>query len=332
MVAAITALIEKVQPDITVVLGDIDHTHEKLGLYEHRRSIDGLRAWRAVSKRFVVMIGNHDRPHNNVYMTEEHSFNALKEWPKTTVVDKTTTMTLELPEGDAKAATYRFAFVPYVPTDRFAEALEAGDLKAPYSDLTAIFAHQEFKGAKMNPTKPDAGDPWPLECPICISGHEHNYKDIQPNLIYVGTPIAHGFGDTSEKTVSVFTFSADTPKEESKDGRTLYSWKQVRHSLGLPRKIQVTKTVEEMRTYVPPPGCHVRIRVTGSATAIKELFKLEHIQTMLAQPHLKIVPVTTPEVFAALPVSANVSFQARLAEAIAGETLGVQQAYKQLWA
>lgn len=213
MTPQLVQLIVTEDPDVVVVAGDILHKHEKVDLYPLKRAIDFLRAIHAVARRLVVLIGNHDRPNNNIYLTDEHSFNSLKEWPRTLVVDD-----VQVCNESYAGGTCRVVYVPYVPTGRFAEALYTKLLAPPYAGITAVFAHQEFKGAKMNAITSNAGDPWNLDNPICISGHIHDFDVLQPNLIYVGTPIQHGYADTHDKTVSIFLFKPDEPSQTETEG------------------------------------------------------------------------------------------------------------------
>lgn len=288
MVAQVSELILTEKPDITFVAGDMDHTHEKVPMRPHMRSIKALQAWRRVSRKLVVNIGNHDRPHNNVFQTDEHSYNALKEWSDTLVIDRTYQCEEKtLPHLETgEVLTFNMVYVPYVPVGRFAAALASADLEPPYNNIAAIWAHQEFKGAKMGAITSSHGDPWPLEYPLCVSGHVHDYDRLQPNLIYGGTPIQHGYADTKDKTVSIFTFTQH-------DGKT--QWEEKRHNLRIPKKIQITLTAEQLATYVLPPLTQVKIKVTGPAAVIREVMKLDHVVKLAATHGVKIVVVdTTP--------------------------------------
>lgn len=65
-------LIIKLNPTFVVVLGDILHTHEKIDLRANKRATSFLRMLRSVSNWLYVLIGNHDRPDNNVFLTDDH--------------------------------------------------------------------------------------------------------------------------------------------------------------------------------------------------------------------------------------------------------------------
>lgn len=337
MTTQLRALIIEEKIDLVVVAGDVLHKFEKIDLYSLKRATEFLKVIHDVSKRLIILVGNHDRPNNNVYLTDEHGFNALKEWTRTTVVDN-----VQIHDE----IMGRFVYIPYVPTGRFGEALATKNLKPPYTGITTIFAHQEFKGAKMNAITSNEGDTWALENPLCVSGHIHDFDVLQPNLIYVGTPLQHGYADTSDKTVSIFHYSlkpADTlplpgeNKEASPVRSTMVKHQRV--SLKIPKHIQVTLTPEELATYVVPPLTHVKIKVRGDPTVIKEIMKLDHVIKLIQTHGVKIVAVDTnvsvQADLLALPTEApkvKVSFQNRVLDAVKAQTPGIQTAFKHLFA
>jgi len=177
--------------DLTVVLGDVLDTFERMYLPSFDQAIEFLGMIQKYTM-LVVLIGNHDRINNQEYLTTLHPFNSLKNWPNTIVVDKPCTL---------KFGEEIFGFAPYVPTGRFSEAI--ADIP---DTVSAIFAHQEFKGAKMGAIISEHGDEWGLDKPLCVSGHIHQFDQLQPNLIYVGTPFQQSFNDPGTKAVMEFEF------------------------------------------------------------------------------------------------------------------------------
>lgn len=157
-----------------IILGDILDTHEKINLRSLCKATNFIKKLSTYSKTYVL-IGNHDRINNNVFLNEEHPFIALKELKNIVIIDKPLSE-----EG--------YLYVPYVQTGRFYEAIQNIDL----SNIKTIFAHQEFKGAIFN----DQGDKIPEI--KTYSGHIHNYRKIG-NLTYVGTPYQHSFHDNPDK-------------------------------------------------------------------------------------------------------------------------------------
>lgn len=258
MTAQVITIITTSNIDMVVVMGDILHRHEKIDLYPFKRAVAFLRALREVATVYVL-IGNHDRPNNSDFLTPNHAFGFLEDWANTIVVD-----TVKVHQD--------LVFVPYVPAGRFEEALSTVKLFPPYANIRIIFAHQEFKGAKMNAITSNLGDEWDVSYPLCISGHIHDYADLQRNLIYVGTPFQHSFGDTGRKTISMFELG-DTITHRRID-------------LQIPRRIQVSVDVSEVMSYVVPPLTKVKLRVSGNPIEIKQALKLSGL---LNHPDVKIV-------------------------------------------
>lgn len=266
-------LAKTIQPKFIVVLGDTLHKHEVLNTFPLMKAEHMILLLSEIAPTFVL-IGNHDRPNNSTYMTNEHPFNALKLWKNTYIVDEKVV--------DANIAGLRFLFVPYVFPGRFEETLfhtEKG-VKEPYKNTAAIFCHQEFFGAKMGAIKSQVGDKWPTTNPLVISGHIHDYDKLQPNLIYVGTPMQHAFNETCEKAISVFTFfqgNTDEKKWEELKWEEL-KWEESRVDLGLIKKVIIYLTPEKVHTYQPPTDKLIKIVIKGDDASLKAISKLEQIK------------------------------------------------------
>ncbi|MCA9749717.1 MAG: metallophosphoesterase, partial [Romboutsia sp.] len=205
-----------------------------------------------ISPTFLI-IGNHDRPNNSDFLSGYHPFSALKEWKNMYVVDVPV---------EARIGKFRFIFVPYVFPGRFMEALNKRP--NPLSFTKCIFAHQEFKAAKMGAILSEKGDDWSLANPLVVSGHIHDYDELQPNLIYTGTPMQHAFGDKSDKTISILTFN---------DNGFIHR----RTELDLIKRIIKTITIPEIYTFVPPSNVLLRLNIRGTAPDIKSIEKLDII-------------------------------------------------------
>ena len=255
----VTRLIDKFtekHPTIIVVLGDVLHRHETINVFPLNGAEDMIMKLSKIAPTFVL-VGNHDRPNNSNYLTDEHPFNSLKHWPNTYIVDQVKDVTL---------AGHRFIFVPYVPPGKFMDALNTKE--NPLKNTTAIFAHQEFEGAKMGAIISKAGDKWSLENPLVISGHIHDYDHLQENIIYTGTLMQHSFGDRNDKTVSIFTFQQDK------------SWSQERIDLGLKKRIIVRITPQGLHTWEPPKDVLIKLKVRGDEGAVKASVKLERVREL----------------------------------------------------
>jgi DNA repair exonuclease SbcCD nuclease subunit len=278
MVDKLLKIVEHIKPKFIVVLGDILHTHEKIHVIPLMRAEKLIRLLSEQAPTFVI-VGNHDRPNNSVFCTDEHPYNSFKQWKNTYVVDDVT---------EATIGGYRFIFAPYVPPSTFEMALsrlkpvdnnnseinnpennnpENNNIKTILSNTKAIFCHQEFYGAKMGMIESKAGDVWPEDYPLVISGHVHDYDRLQKNLIYVGTPMQHAFGDKEDKTISIYTFTDD-------------NWEEDRIDIGLKKRIIVYLTPEKIHTYEPPEDKLVKIVIRGDEAEIKAVGKLEKIKEL----------------------------------------------------
>lgn len=251
MVEKLLSTAKLIEPDFIVVLGDILHRHEKIHVHPLMRAEEMIRLLSEISPTFVL-VGNHDRPNNSTYLTNEHPFNAMKRWPNTYIVDD---KVKEVNYGE-----FRFLMVPYVFPGLFKSTLDR-DIEN-LDGVTAIFCHQEFYGAKMGAITSKAGDKWDPSFPLVISGHVHDYDQLQPNLIYVGTPMQHAFGDKSDKTVSLFHFNSNGFTEDRID-------------LGLTKRIIVYLKPEEFHSYEPPSDKLVKIVVRGDDASLKAISRLE---------------------------------------------------------
>jgi DNA repair exonuclease SbcCD nuclease subunit len=237
------------QPDFIVCLGDVLDRHESIHVSPLLRSVDFITKLSFISPIYIL-IGNHDRPNNNIYLTDQHPFTALKGWKNIHIID---TPLLQ------KISLFNFLFVPYVPTGRFKEAISPYDL----SDIKCIFAHQEFKGAKMGAIISSNGDEWSLTNPLVISGHIHEFDHLQDNIIYTGTPIQHNFSDSHKKYVFIFDFNSDSYSIE-------------KFNLGLPKKkIVKLSCADSYKINDLNPNHHYKIVLTGTPEEIK-LVKLSN--------------------------------------------------------
>jgi len=210
---------------------------------------------------------------------------------------------------EATIGGYKFIFAPYVPPSTFEtalrrlkssnsvsnenqqetpqkenpkEKLDEHSIKNILSSTTAIFCHQEFYGAKMGMIESKAGDVWPEDYPLVISGHVHDYDRLQSNLIYVGTPMQHAFGDKEDKTISIYTFSDD-------------KWEEDRVDIGLKKRVIVYLTPEKIHTYEPPEDKLVKIVIKGDEAEIKAIGKLEKIKELRKAGINVVLKVTKSE-------------------------------------
>jgi|SRR5579871_1345165 len=262
----------KIKPRIIVVLGDILDRHEKIHVAPLGRSILFLSQLVKIAPLFVV-IGNHDRPNNSAFLTDDHPFVSLKLWNNTFVIDKPYVHQLD---------DLKILLVPYVPPGRFQEAINT--INTDLKSIDLIFAHQEFKNAKMGAIKSVIGDPWSLENPMIFSGHIHEYDELQSNIIYTGTPMQTCFGDTSEKTVSVIDIKSDR------------KWSHRRFNLGLPRKriYRVNYNDFDTFTITESKDDTIKVVISGPTSSHKSIMNSIKVKTWISQG-IKVCYKTTSE-------------------------------------
>jgi len=247
--------------DFIVVLGDILDRHENINVFPLCYAIDFLCRLHQISKLFLL-IGNHDRPNNSDFLSPFSPFSAVKNWENVRVVDTTYT---EIIKGT------RFTFVPYVFPGRFPEAL---NLDKEWGKSRAIFTHQEFKGCKMGKKTSEKGDHWDINNPLIISGHIHNYQVLQKNIIYVGTPIVHNFGEKKDKAIQIFNFFITGEKDgkEGKEGNVKDGgYETFRVGLDISKKLFLKIDAKNLSSLPEKLGINTKIEIKGTAPELKSL-------------------------------------------------------------
>ncbi len=272
-------------PDIIVELGDTLDKHSRVDLLPLRRATTFLEQLSEVAPTYVL-IGNHDRINNRDFLSDIHPFVSCK-IPSLTIISSTLVK---------KIKSYWFVFVPYVAPGMFVDALKRGDyremledvagidVQQPWLSAAAIFAHQEFKGAKMGAFLSAVGDEWSLSNPTIISGHVHDYHRPQCNIVYVGTPIQHGFHDDNNKGISLFTLNKI--EENSSIG-------EQRISLGIPTKSVVHLSLDDIGTYQPSNKL-VKIVIRETSSRLKIALKSPIVKQWTSDGY-KVSPNEIPE-------------------------------------
>ena len=179
--------------DIIIILGDVHDKHKLTHIYISTAVSDYFRQLQQ-RKPLFILVGNHDRQNNQDHLSNIHPFNDMKLWNNTYIVD-------QILEVNIKG--HRVIMTPYVYPGRFNEALN--EIGNPLDNTSVIFAHQEIEGVKMGAYDSVEGDKWLPEYPWLISGHIHDYWTNNNNIVYTGTPMQHGFADSVDKTISLFT-------------------------------------------------------------------------------------------------------------------------------
>ena len=315
MADKIIGIIKERNPTYVVVLGDVQHQHERLHVAPLERSIKFLFKICQLAPLYLI-IGNHDRPNNSDFLSDLHPFGALRFWPNTTIVDKVMRRTTTSADGSHKKD---IVLAPYVFPGRLREALLTADSRTVQLPLnpehdkleedvrkeleagmpaildgsTTAYLHQEMRYGKMGAIISTIGDVWPLNYPLIISGHLHDYHTPQPNVIYVGTPFQQSFGESSNKAVSFFTWSDPNSNEYTHE----------RIDLGIPKKILLHVPAPEIMTYKPPDptNASIKIIVNGTSAEIKAAMKSAKVKEWMSSG-IKVVFKDLPS---KLPLNSN---------------------------
>ena len=273
--------------DVIINMGDTLHNHEKMHVVPYTNATKFIKNLAKMKPTYLI-IGNHDRPNNNDFLSDYHPFVGLHEKDNLTVVDKVIVKEIK---------GMKFAFVPYVHPGRLFEAISTNkeiNIETIKEDFKAFFGHHEIHGTNMGVITSTTGDKWPKDYPYFISGHIHDYCRPQTNVIYVGTPMQHNFGERDDKTVSLWTIYPDKPPIER------------RIDLGLTKRLTVTLKCEEVFKWMPPTGYLIRLIIEGTNSEIKSIMKTECIKN-LKKTEIKIVYNTIDEIN--MGINKKINFQ-----------------------
>lgn len=278
MTTSILALAKLHQPHAIVILGDILDKFETMHISPFDRATCFLMDCLEHADTYLL-IGNHDLKNNRQYLSPQHPFRSCHMWKHShhtfTVVDNIVTRHINGQDMSAQ-----MSFVPYVPPGMFETALNSNTQLPSWKDSRVIFAHQEFYGANYEVGSSTEGDKWPLEYPLVVSGHIHDYQRLQENILYVGTPIQHGYDDRHDKTISMFIF-------------TETQWTEHRMALDVKKKTIRHITVYEVATYYVPDNEISKIVISGTAAEIKGINRHPVIKQWEGQGH-KVTCKTLP--------------------------------------
>lgn len=262
--------------DFIVVLGDILDRHETVHLTPLRNITDTLMMLSRYAPTYVLQ-GNHDRLSDNDYMSNIHPLVGLQ--------------AAQLPNLHIISHTRRYGdylFVPYVPKNRFREAMAAAlDENGQPTNLTGIkmvFGHSEIRGAQLGAIVSEIDETWTPEDPPVISGHIHSYQRVHPNWIYVGTPFPHTYGEEARKSVSVVTVQRDNNPVMTDTG-LVYSWTETRQHLTLPGRqlehLSIPDIQRRLAEWERPVNMKLKWKIHGPRVEIQRLAKTEAYQALI---------------------------------------------------
>lgn len=252
-----------------VLLGDILDRFGTARVEAHSLATEMIVGLMDICRLYVLM-GNHDMPNNSSYLNGINFFRLLHRCRGNdgssivTLVDRVVHDTIE---------DTQFTFVPYVPDGMFKDAL----LSNPgWEQSKIIFAHQSFVGsAGIRKTK--GLDTWTKNLPLVISGHIHEYSKIVDEdevvVWYVGTPDQTSFTAEEElKSISIFHY---TPNPSLHTSRCL---SEMRVDLGMPKRIHLYISYEDVMTTAIPEGTSVKVTITGTMAQNAMIKKLDIIK------------------------------------------------------
>lgn len=239
------------RPALVVLLGDTLDRHELASSYCHVMAYDFIVALTA-EVPVALLIGNHDIPHREDFLSRYHFFQPHRHIPRLTLVEKPCLI---------EVAGLRLGAIPYVPNGRLQETLAM--LPCPVTELDALLGHQEVKGCQYRAGgTSSAGDAYNPQWPLFICGHIHTHHRLGPNVIYVGTPRAVKFGETDSKSVSLFTF--ETKGQQPRETRL---------ELGLPPRLEFRLPVEALGSWQPPEAGILKVVIWGTYGQLRGIEK-----------------------------------------------------------
>jgi len=201
--------VKKHKPDIVAVMGDVLDRFGNVYTPVLARALYFLQELSELATLFVL-VGNHDRVNPSDYMSDIHAFIACHWWKNTYIADKVEKVTIK---------GFNFCLVPYVPKNRYFEALN--DYKVNVHDFDCFLSHQEFQGCRYGSgesPESDAKDVWDKSFPLNLNGHIHEYQNMG-NLINVGTAYMVNFGEKEEKSISMITLTKENGKTTFEENR-----------------------------------------------------------------------------------------------------------------
>lgn len=201
--------VKEVNPDLVVVLGDLLDTMNIVRIQPHQLAVKFLKELGKVCPTFFI-VGNHDLMDNSQYLSPNHIYTPFHGVEKITHVKVVDKLFFHTCKG------VKFVMCPYVPPGCFLEALESDSFPNgdTWLDADCIFAHQEFKGAKMGAVVSENGDEWLDDYPLVISGHIHDSQKVGERVYYTGSAMQHSFSEGEKKGIWKVNFERVCKEEE----------------------------------------------------------------------------------------------------------------------
>lgn len=259
-----------------IVLGDVLDRHNIVDIRPLKRAIDFIEMLRdVITEGFRdgcvhVLKGNHDSINNSVFLDGYHPFYGMCDEDVNIVTNS------NMVEMCNENGYYvNVLLVPYVPPNRFMEAVRYDKVSLEDGTIKLVFAHQEFRGCNLGDRKSEIEESWPENYPLCVSGHIHGYHVPQTNLVYPGSPLVVSFGESPDKALMEVTVYEDNTIE----------YKRIK--LNLPSKVSIDMVSNDVRetlkTWKPRLNTQYRWRIYGPTKDITVLKKLKFPKGVVCQ-------------------------------------------------
>lgn len=248
--------------EFVVILGDTLDRHGNIDMECYNRACDLFDMIISTGIHLFVLIGNHDRSNNKVYMTNRHPFRGYDRRTDITIVSRCITYNFQLPDK-----IIRICFVPFVPDGMYMQALI--DCGINPMSIDVFFSHSEFKGCKINKLSKNECDIWPHSFPLNVSGHIHDKELVQPNLIYIGTPFQHTYADSDDKGLYIMNLASEN-----------YQLEKIMTTI--PRKVIIKVNYEQLEYIQLDPNLDIRLDIYGPTTYVKELMRRPDMENKFA--------------------------------------------------
>lgn len=238
-------LIKERNEDTVIILGDTLDSNEKINMHCFMRVEIFIRELAKLANVYVL-IGNHDRANNKVFLTKEHVFGPFKDIQNVFIVDDHI-MTITW-KG------LKIALVPYVPNGKLMKAFKICGLNVKDFDL--VCHHSEVANCSINKLSGSKCDIWEPDYPLAIGGHIHSFEIVANNMIYIGTPMQHCFGESPENK-GIFILDENLELELIE--------------LNIPKKITIKIDYKDISTVVISPKDKTRLIIRGPKSMVKEI-------------------------------------------------------------
>jgi DNA repair exonuclease SbcCD nuclease subunit len=252
-------VIEEVNPDLVVNLGDTFDTHAVVRsevLAEFKKHVERCPV------PYLYVLGNHD-----MYKPNDSTYHALQAFSMEgfRVIDKPTDI------GD-------ITYVPYIHDfENF-----------PKETKSICVAHQTFVGADYGYYRPDVGvDADKVSADVIISGHVHKRQTFG-KVTYPGTPFSHDLNDIDQEK-GIMVFDTETYKMEY-----IYSpfpgWRSMKFDMSDMQSVDdlhtnIEKTIDDINNWV--------IDVTGPKAEIVSYLDSKKWLNLQKKHHVRVRPIYT---------------------------------------